>query len=66
MKHVRYADDCNIYVSSQRAAQRVLEVISRWIGRHHKLEVNAEKSGVGRVRERKFLGFILTAGHREV
>lgn len=41
LKHVRYADDCNIYVSSQRAAQRVLEV-------------NAEKSGTGRVWERKF------------
>ncbi len=54
LKHVRYADDCNIYVSSQRAAQRVLEVMSQWISRHLKLEVNAEKSGTGRVWERKF------------
>ena len=60
LRHVRYADDCNIYVSSQRAAQRVLEVISQWISRRLKLEVNAEKSGIGRVWERKFLGFILT------
>jgi RNA-directed DNA polymerase len=60
LKHVRYADDCNIYVSSERAAKRVLEVISQWIRRHLKLEVNAEKSGTGRVWERKFLGFILS------
>ena len=61
LKHVRYADDCNIYVSSQQAAQRVMEVISQWIGRRLKLEVNTEKSGTGRVWERKFLGFTLTA-----
>jgi RNA-directed DNA polymerase len=60
LKHVRYADDCNIYVGSQRAAQRVLEVMSQWIRRHLRLEVNAKKSGIGRVWERKFLGFILT------
>jgi group II intron reverse transcriptase/maturase len=61
LKHVRYADDCNIYVSSQKAAQRVMEVISQWISRRLKLEVNTEKSGTGRVWERKFLGFTLTA-----
>lgn len=59
-KHVRYADDCNIYVSSQQAAERALENISQWISKHLRLQVNAEKSGVGRVWERKFLGFILT------
>jgi RNA-directed DNA polymerase len=53
----RYADDCNVYVSSQRAAERVLDSLSRWIGRHLRLEVNASKSGVGRPWERKFLGF---------
>lgn len=61
LKHVRHADDCNIYVSSQRAAHAVMEHISRWISRHLKLEVNAQKSGIGRVWERKFLGLILTA-----
>lgn len=61
LKHVRYADDCNIYVSSQKAAHAAMEHISQWISRHLKLEVNAQKSGVGRVWERKFLGFILTA-----
>jgi len=53
----RYADDCNIYVSSQRAAERVLASITDWINRHLRLEVNATKSGVGRPWERKFLGF---------
>jgi len=53
----RYADDCNIYVGSQRAAQRVLEGITDWIKKHLRLEVNAAKSGVGRPWERKFLGF---------
>jgi group II intron reverse transcriptase/maturase len=54
---VRYADDCNIYVGSQTAAQRVLASVTRWIGKHLHLEVNATKSGVGRPWERKFLGF---------
>lgn len=54
---VRYADDCNIYVSSRTAAERVLGNITQWIASHLKLEVNATKSGVGRPWERKFLGF---------
>ena len=53
----RYADDCNIYVGSQRAAERVLESVSQWVKRHLRLEVNATKSGTGRPWERKFLGF---------
>ena len=53
----RYADDCNIYVSSERAAQRVLAGITEWIKKHLRLEVNATKSGTGRPWERKFLGF---------
>ena len=53
----RYADDCNIYVSSQRSAQRVLTSITQWMAQHLRLEVNAAKSGVGRPWERKFLGF---------
>lgn len=60
LKHVRYADDCNIYVSSEHAAKRVLEAISQWISRHLRLEVNTEKSGTGRVWGRKFLGFTLS------
>ena len=53
----RYADDCNIYVSSQRAAERVLSSITEWMAKHLRLEVNATKSGTGRPWERKFLGF---------
>lgn len=53
----RYADDCNVYVGSHRAAERVLASLSAWIGKHLRLEVNAIKSGVGRPWERKFLGF---------
>jgi len=53
----RYADDCNIYVSSQRAAERVLASITDWITKHLRLEANPTKSGAGRPWERKFLGF---------
>ena len=53
----RYADDGNIYVSSEAAAKRVLESIRRWVEQHLRLEVNAAKSGTGRPWERKFLGF---------
>jgi RNA-directed DNA polymerase len=53
----RYADDCNIYVSSQRAAQRVLTSISQWVREHLRLQINPSKSAAGRPWERKFLGF---------
>jgi RNA-directed DNA polymerase len=53
----RYADDCNIYVGSRRAAERVLASLTEWVKQHLRLEVNATKSGVGRPWERKFLGF---------
>jgi RNA-directed DNA polymerase len=55
----RYADDCNIYVGSQAAAERTLTSIRDWIEKHLRLKVNAAKSGTGRVWERKFLGFRL-------
>lgn len=55
----RYADDCNIYVGSQAAAERTLASIQGWIEKHLRLKVNAAKSGTGRVWERKFLGFRL-------
>ena len=61
LRHVRYADDCNIYVGSQTAAQRVLESITGWIERELRLRVNQTKSGTGPVEERKFLGFTLSA-----
>ena len=53
----RYADDCNIYGGSRRAAERVLAGVTAWINQHLRMEVNADKSGVGRPWERKYLGF---------
>ena len=53
----RYADDCNIYGGSRLAAERVLAGVTAWINQHLRLEVNADKSGVGRPWERKYLGF---------
>ncbi len=57
--YCRYADDCNIYVSSEAAAERTLASIQNWIEKHLRLKVNTAKSGTGRVWERKFLGFRL-------
>jgi hypothetical protein len=57
LRFSRYADDCNIYVGSQAAAERVLESIREWIEKHLRLQLNATKSGTGRPWERKFLGF---------
>src|SRR6266850_167817 len=59
-RFVRYADDCNIYVRSKRAGQRVMESISRFITQKLKLKVNEAKSAVARPQERKFLGFSFT------
>jgi len=57
--YCRYADDCNIYVGSEAAAERTLASIQEWIEKHLRLKVNTAKSGTGRVWERKFLGFRL-------
>jgi RNA-directed DNA polymerase len=54
---VRYADDCNIYVHSRRAGQRVMTNVTRFLTRRLKLKVNEAKSAVARPVERKFLGF---------
>jgi len=60
-RFVRYADDCNLYVRSQRAGLRVMESLVNFIEVRLKLRVNSEKSAVGRPWERKFLGFSFTA-----
>ncbi len=60
LNHVRYADDCNIHVSSEASAQRVLESVSHWIEKHLRLRLNQKKSGAGPTQERKFLGFTLS------
>src|ERR1022692_3587817 len=61
-RFVRYADDCNICVRSERAGQRLRESITRFITQQLKLKVNEGKSAVARPQERKFLGFSFTAG----
>jgi RNA-directed DNA polymerase len=61
-RYVRYADDCNIYVRSERAGQRVMESVTQFITKELKLKVNETKSAVARPQERKFLGFSFTAG----
>jgi RNA-directed DNA polymerase len=63
-RFVRYADDCNIYVRSERAGQRVMEGLRTFITRKLKLKVNEAKSVVARPWERKFLGFSFTANRQ--
>lgn len=73
-RFVRYADDCNIYVRSVRAGERVMASVSLLLEKRLKLKVNRSKSAVGRPGERKFLGFshlgdsltIRTAGYGPV
>jgi RNA-directed DNA polymerase len=63
-RFVRYADDCNIYVRSQRAGERVMKSVSEFITKKLKLKVNDQKSAVSKPSKRKFLGFSFT-WHRE-
>ena len=56
---VRYADDCNIYVGSERACQRVMDSVRRFLEGRLRLLVNEDKSAVARPEERHFLGFRL-------
>lgn len=58
-RFVRYADDCNIYVHSERAGQRVMASVMDFIERRMRLKVNVQKSAVARPEERHFLGFRL-------
>jgi len=60
----RYADDCNTYVKSKRAGQRILASITRYLASKLKLKVNSEKSAVARPWDRKFLGYSMTF-HRQ-
>jgi len=61
-RFVRYADDCNIYVRSERAGQRVMQSVTQFITRRLKLKVNETKSAVARPQDRKFLGLSFTSG----
>ena len=60
LRFARYADDCNVYVRSRRAGERVMESLKRFIATKLKLKVNEQKSAVARPWERKFLGFSFT------
>jgi RNA-directed DNA polymerase len=61
-RFVRYADDCNIYVRSQRAGERVLAGIEKFLEKRLKLKINKAKSAVAKPSVRKFLGFSFTSG----
>ena len=61
-RFVRYADDCNIYVRSRRAGERVMASVTHFLARRLKLTVNADKSAVDHPAARAFLGFSFTSG----
>jgi RNA-directed DNA polymerase len=56
-RFVRYADDCNIYVRSQRSGERVMETVEKFLRKRLRLKINHGKSAVADVRQRSFLGF---------
>lgn len=58
-RFVRYADDCHVYVRTERAGQRVMASLTRFIERRLRLKVNRAKSAVARTEERHFVGFRL-------
>ena len=60
----RYADDCNIYVRSKRAGERVLASVAKFLESRLRLSVNWEKSAVDRPWKRKFLGYGMTSHRR--
>ncbi len=61
-RFVRYADDCNIYVATERAGERVMKSLTQFLEKKLRLKVNKEKSGVAKPRERKFLGLRIVKG----
>lgn len=63
-RFVRYADDVNVYVRTERAGHRVMEGLKKWIGKKLKLKTNEKKSRVARVNRSRFLGFTITLGRR--
>lgn len=64
LRFARYADDCNIYVQSERAGKRVLQSVTRWLDQKLRLKVNQSKSAVDRPWKRKFLGFTFTTARQ--
>jgi RNA-directed DNA polymerase len=62
-RFVRYADDCNVYVQSQAAGERVMASLESFLSKRLRLKINREKSAVARPQERKFLGYSFS--HRQ-
>lgn len=62
----RYADDCNIYVLTERAGQRVMESVTKFLEQRLRLRVNRAKSAVDRPYNRKFLGFRIVGGAKAI
>lgn len=66
LEFCRFADDCNIFVGSQKAAERVLASVTKFIEKNLRLVVNLEKSKVARCEEVKFLGMTVINGTRAI
>lgn len=64
LKFVRYADDCNVYVKSERADNRIMAGLTHWLSHKLKLKVNAKKSAVARPETRKFPGYSFIRGRK--
>lgn len=64
LKFARYADDCNVYVKSEPAGNRVMAGLTHWLSRKLKLKVNAKKSAVAHPETRKFLGYSFRRGRK--
>jgi RNA-directed DNA polymerase len=62
-RFVRYADDCNVYVKSKAAGERVMASLERFLAKRLRLEINRDKSAVARPWERRFLGYSVTVHH---
>ena len=63
-RFVRYADDCNVYVRSKAAGERVMASLERFLSKRLRLQVNRDKSAVARPWERKFLGYSVTVDRK--
>jgi RNA-directed DNA polymerase len=63
-KFCRYADDCNVYVRSERAGKRVMDSVESFLAKRLRLTVNRGKSAVAKPQDRQFLGFSFTSGRK--
>ena len=63
-RYVRYADDCNVYVQSRQAGERVMASLERFLWKRLRLRVNRDKSTTDRPWKRRFLGYSVTSNHQ--